>query len=93
MRTNDVEAPAIADTSKRSPVSAILVEPIEGKVGNRLQAIMNLTYLLGRNESVTGEVRLIVTHIQAEVAMLQCLLAESYASAKKTVHSSHPAVR
>jgi hypothetical protein len=33
-------------------------------------------YLLGTSESVTAENRVIVTHLQAEVAVLQRLLAE-----------------
>ena len=83
MRTNELELSQAAESTRLehgpdtyvSETIAFVDEQTVGRIRNRLQAIVNFVYLLGINESVTGEVRVIVTHVQAEVAMLQRLLA------------------
>jgi hypothetical protein len=82
MRTNELELSQTAESTRvgEGPDSygpetiAFVDERTAGRVRNRLQAIVNFVYLLGTSESVAGENRIIVTHLQAEVAVLQRLL-------------------
>lgn len=41
---------------------------------NRLQSVINLVYLLGADRLLSSENRVYVTHLQSELAMVQCLL-------------------
>jgi hypothetical protein len=84
MRTNELELPQTDESTQleQGPETyvpqtiALVGEQTVGRIRNRLQAIVNFVYLLGTSESVTAENRVIVTHLQAEVAVLQRLLAE-----------------
>lgn len=82
MRTNELELSQTGESTRLEQGPDICVpetiasvhEERVGTMRNRLQAIVNFVYLLGTSTSVTGENRIIVTHLQAEVAVLQRLL-------------------
>jgi hypothetical protein len=83
MRTNELELLQAANSTRleQGPGTyipetvAFVDEQTVGRLRNRLQAIVNLVYLLATSESVTAENRAIVTHLQSELAVLQRILA------------------
>lgn len=47
---------------------------VVGAMNNRLQACVNLLHLLGTNAALDDQARMLITHLQSEVALLRNLL-------------------